>query len=622
MAKSSMAVQLEEQHNPGDTTIPIKIYFEIPNFYGNSSVRMWIKQCEKCFSLLETPNEQKVDLAYMCMFDKAYVWAQDFICNNLDVEWPEFVKDLCDEFGTIRGDIMDIEEKEFKKWEDSLEEYLSDKIQDYEDFFSNSMEHLEEYVEDEEVMDKKDVQGDVLIDNLENSLGNKGYKDEIKVLVEEDIELIDKKADQDDVIFDFSMDKVLGAYILDNESGKYKSQLELGERRKPLPWRDKKGGSNLDSEILVSVNLNPARGLDIAGVLFQKEVSKPHIIPGSSSGDNHHIGLDWGLSNSDCELSQRANSGCNSFLENYRVENSGSSESVMEHKEKGAIEVDNSEGKLFEWEKKDAQDDVWIDKLEESFRCDGRSRVLLSEVQLPVCSSHSGQLDANLKKDEPVVPLNIIEEVDEDMFIFVMSDGLLKYCDKEESDEIIKFNDAVLRSAMSHNKDQLCQTYKVPSWEDARNLFDCSGKYNGQSRNSWKVKPIPWRDKKEVSNLDSISLGLSEVTSAGSFSVADVRIAKNGALSAKQNEMVFFSLLDKESGEYNSQFKNSWHMRPLPWRDKFTKSSSLTDEFGAFTLVHCLMYSRCSTSTTRVIYISIYVEKAYNIPPYREYPFL
>lgn len=180
-----MAEHWEEQCNSGDTTIPIKIYFEIPNFYGNSSVRMWIKQCEKCFSLLETPNEQKVDLAYMCMFDRAYMWAQNYICNNLDVEWPEFVKGLCDKFGTIiRGDIMDIEKKEFKQCEDSLEEYLSDKIQDYEDFFNNSMEHKEK--DEIDVMQHKEKGKSIrrLEENVKKMMQAIKEKDEIDVLGE------------------------------------------------------------------------------------------------------------------------------------------------------------------------------------------------------------------------------------------------------------------------------------------------------------------------------------------------------------------------------------------------------------------------------------------------------
>lgn len=58
---------------------------------------------------------------------------------------------------------------------------------------------------------------------------------------------------------------------------------------------------------LVGVNLSIAWGLEIAGIVNQKEgfhtynvsdnsvVRKPSIIPVSSSGDKHHKRLDWGL---------------------------------------------------------------------------------------------------------------------------------------------------------------------------------------------------------------------------------------------------------------------------------------------------------------------------------------
>lgn len=119
--KIAMAAQLKEQRNSGDPTIPTLVYVEFPKFNG-SSVRTWIKKCEKCFSLCKTPEEQKVDLASFCMIDKSGRWVSIYLSNKRNVEWSAFVIDLCDRFRATIG--WDMEEEEFKKWEDSLENYI------------------------------------------------------------------------------------------------------------------------------------------------------------------------------------------------------------------------------------------------------------------------------------------------------------------------------------------------------------------------------------------------------------------------------------------------------------------------------------------------------------------
>ncbi|KAL2928661.1 DNA ligase [Bienertia sinuspersici] len=64
---------------------------------------MWIKKCNKYFSLCKIHDEQKVDLACLNMVDKAESWMSSYIVVKKNVDWSEFIIDVAARFKDDNG---------------------------------------------------------------------------------------------------------------------------------------------------------------------------------------------------------------------------------------------------------------------------------------------------------------------------------------------------------------------------------------------------------------------------------------------------------------------------------------------------------------------------------------
>ena len=97
---------------------------EFPRFDGTGP-KNWVKKCAKYFSLCKIPEDQRVDLASLYMFDKAEVWISNYLTTRKQVDWGEFVIDLSARFkDDISHDIVE----QFNKLQQytTLEEYIDD----------------------------------------------------------------------------------------------------------------------------------------------------------------------------------------------------------------------------------------------------------------------------------------------------------------------------------------------------------------------------------------------------------------------------------------------------------------------------------------------------------------
>lgn len=86
---------------------------------------MWIKKCNKYFSLCKVQEDQKVDLACLNVTDKAENWVASYLAARRNVDWTEFVMDLTTRF---RDDVgVNVVEK-FNKLSQhgSIESYIDE----------------------------------------------------------------------------------------------------------------------------------------------------------------------------------------------------------------------------------------------------------------------------------------------------------------------------------------------------------------------------------------------------------------------------------------------------------------------------------------------------------------
>ncbi|KAL4289531.1 hypothetical protein GQ457_14G023340 [Hibiscus cannabinus] len=66
--------------------------------FDGMNPRGWIKKCQKYFTLLEIPEERKMDLATMHLEGKAETWFDGYILQKHRISWHEFAADLCHRF--------------------------------------------------------------------------------------------------------------------------------------------------------------------------------------------------------------------------------------------------------------------------------------------------------------------------------------------------------------------------------------------------------------------------------------------------------------------------------------------------------------------------------------------
>jgi len=70
---------------------------EFPMFDG-SNPRVRIQKCGRYFSLCKIPKPQRVDLASIQLKGRAEVWFSCYIAIKKNVDWDEFIVDVCGRF--------------------------------------------------------------------------------------------------------------------------------------------------------------------------------------------------------------------------------------------------------------------------------------------------------------------------------------------------------------------------------------------------------------------------------------------------------------------------------------------------------------------------------------------
>ena len=97
-----------------------KVEFRV---FEGSNPRVWIKKCMKYFNLCKILDHQKVDLASLYLIGKAESWYNSYIAVRRQVDWEDFVVDLCSRF---KEDIGSNVVEEFNKLSQSgtIDEYL------------------------------------------------------------------------------------------------------------------------------------------------------------------------------------------------------------------------------------------------------------------------------------------------------------------------------------------------------------------------------------------------------------------------------------------------------------------------------------------------------------------
>jgi len=95
---------------------------EFPVFDG-SNPRVWIKKCSRYFSLCKIPEPQRVDLASIHLKGRAEVWFSSYIAVKKNVEWDEFIMDVC---GRFKEDLGCRVVEDFNKLQQTgpIDEYL------------------------------------------------------------------------------------------------------------------------------------------------------------------------------------------------------------------------------------------------------------------------------------------------------------------------------------------------------------------------------------------------------------------------------------------------------------------------------------------------------------------
>ncbi|KAL2931387.1 Retrotransposon-derived protein PEG10 [Bienertia sinuspersici] len=86
---------------------------------------MWIKRCNQYFKLCKIPDDQKVDLASLNMFDKAENWLSSYLAIRPTIDWNEFMIDVSNRFKDDVGCHV-VEKFNRLQQSDSLESYIDE----------------------------------------------------------------------------------------------------------------------------------------------------------------------------------------------------------------------------------------------------------------------------------------------------------------------------------------------------------------------------------------------------------------------------------------------------------------------------------------------------------------
>ena len=75
---------------------------EFPSFDGTNP-RNWIKKCSQYFALCKIPDSQRVDVASIHLTSKAEIWFASYITIKKNVDWSDFIVDVCNQFREEMG---------------------------------------------------------------------------------------------------------------------------------------------------------------------------------------------------------------------------------------------------------------------------------------------------------------------------------------------------------------------------------------------------------------------------------------------------------------------------------------------------------------------------------------
>ncbi|KAL4325963.1 hypothetical protein GQ457_11G022560 [Hibiscus cannabinus] len=110
--------------------------------FDGANPRGWVKRCQKYFSLLNIPEEQKMDIAAMHLEGKAETWFDGYILQKHRINWPEFAADLCHRFcDRTYTDVIEEFNKLIQKT--SVEDY-QERFEELKPFMIQQNPHLEE----------------------------------------------------------------------------------------------------------------------------------------------------------------------------------------------------------------------------------------------------------------------------------------------------------------------------------------------------------------------------------------------------------------------------------------------------------------------------------------------
>lgn len=59
---------------------------------------MWIKKCNKYFTLCKIEKDQKIDLASLNIIEKEEKWMSSYLTFRRNVDWSDFMVDLSARF--------------------------------------------------------------------------------------------------------------------------------------------------------------------------------------------------------------------------------------------------------------------------------------------------------------------------------------------------------------------------------------------------------------------------------------------------------------------------------------------------------------------------------------------
>jgi len=95
---------------------------EFPSFDG-CNPRNWVKKCPRYFALCKIPDAHRVDVASIHLTGKAETWFASYIAVRKNVDWSDFIVDLCNRFRKELGSKI---VEDFHKLHQlgSVEEYL------------------------------------------------------------------------------------------------------------------------------------------------------------------------------------------------------------------------------------------------------------------------------------------------------------------------------------------------------------------------------------------------------------------------------------------------------------------------------------------------------------------